>query len=286
MGNNNTNTEIDKTSRQIIEAETMTGSFFKRIIREHSTFIAVSFLLVFLLEFVFYVLEIRAYSYPSLFLIVFYLYAYRFILRGMRQKFMEQFAKRNGFEFVLTDDIKKFDGNLGKVGHSRAIYNFISGKSEADNMFLFNCQYTIGYGKGSTDYFFTVFRFDFVEDMPVFLLENSEDYIYGNGIAGLERLSLEGNFDDHFTLYVTKEFEIEALQIFTPEVMEFLIKKASAYSLEIVENHLYIYENNLISSQKEMDAYYEVVNFFRKIIFPRIKKIDNSVSAMNDVINS
>ena len=54
-------------------------------------------------------------------------------------------------------------------------------------------------------------------------------------------LSLEGDFDKYFTLYAPKDYERDALYIFTPDLMTLLIDNAHSFDAEVVDNRLYIY---------------------------------------------
>jgi Protein of unknown function (DUF3137) len=63
---------------------------------------------------------------------------------------------------------------------------------------------------------------------------------------GLKRgqvLSLEGDFDKYFTLYAPRQYERDALYVFTPDLMVLLIDRLASYDLEIVDNRLYIYSH-------------------------------------------
>jgi hypothetical protein len=55
-------------------------------------------------------------------------------------------------------------------------------------------------------------------------------------------LSLEGDFDQHFTLYAPKEYERDALYVFTPDVMARLIDEADGCHVEIVDHWMFVYE--------------------------------------------
>jgi hypothetical protein len=54
-------------------------------------------------------------------------------------------------------------------------------------------------------------------------------------------LSLEGDFDRYFTLYAPKEYERDALYVFTPDLMALMIDRLSNFDVEIVDNWLCIY---------------------------------------------
>ena len=60
--------------------------------------------------------------------------------------------------------------------------------------------------------------------LPQFVLDSSrnDDGKYSNlpmPIAGGQRLSLEGDFDQHFALHSPRGYERDALYIFTPDLM-------------------------------------------------------------------
>lgn len=56
-------------------------------------------------------------------------------------------------------------------------------------------------------------------------------------------LSLEGDFDDHYRLYVPKQYERDALYVFTPDIMSLLVRAGAKYDVEIIGNQLYLYHN-------------------------------------------
>jgi len=56
-------------------------------------------------------------------------------------------------------------------------------------------------------------------------------------------LSLEGDFDNHYKLYVPKQYERDALYIFTPDIMSLLVRAGAKYDVEIIGNQLYLYHN-------------------------------------------
>lgn len=55
-----------------------------------------------------------------------------------------------------------------------------------------------------------------------------------------QRLSLEGDFDRYFTLYCPREYERDALYIFTPDLMAMMIDRADGFDIEIVDRWLFV----------------------------------------------
>jgi hypothetical protein len=56
-------------------------------------------------------------------------------------------------------------------------------------------------------------------------------------------LHLEGDFDEHFTLYCPQQYEQDALYIFTPDLMALLIDEASPYDVELVDQWMFVYSS-------------------------------------------
>jgi hypothetical protein len=60
-------------------------------------------------------------------------------------------------------------------------------------------------------------------------------------IARGQKLSLEGDFNRHFTLYAPNGYERDALYVMTPDLMGLLIDETGNFDVEIVDNYLFAY---------------------------------------------
>ena len=60
-------------------------------------------------------------------------------------------------------------------------------------------------------------------------------------IGGGQTLSLEGDFDRHFTLYAPQGYERDALYIMTPDLMALLIDETGDLDVEVVDDMLFVY---------------------------------------------
>ena len=56
-----------------------------------------------------------------------------------------------------------------------------------------------------------------------------------------QQLRLEGDFNEHFTLYCPADFETDALYIFAPDLMALLIDEAGGKHVEIIGEWLFVY---------------------------------------------
>lgn len=59
-------------------------------------------------------------------------------------------------------------------------------------------------------------------------------------LPGAQRLSLEGDFDRHFTVYAPGGYERDALELLTPDVMVCLIDHGRRWDIEVVEDRLIV----------------------------------------------
>ena len=84
--------------------------------------------------------------------------------------------------------------------------------------------------------------------VPHIIVDNKHNNLLGlfSTLSGeLHReqaLHLEGDFDDHFTLYAPKEYERDALYLFTPNVMQAILDTMPNADLELVDDSLIVYE--------------------------------------------
>lgn len=66
-----------------------------------------------------------------------------------------------------------------------------------------------------------------------------------------QTVSLEGDFDQYFTLYAPENYQTDARYIFTPNVMQTMIDSASQYDVEIIDNNLYLYSDTPFTHSDE-----------------------------------
>ena len=189
---------------------------------------------------------------------------YAYVFSKAHRRFMENFAKENNLTYASKADIGSVTGRLFSKGHSKHISNIVSGLYKEHPFRLFNYRYTVGSGKNSHTYKFTVYEIVFEKTkFPHILLHSKTMWSrYGSidmwGSDKDIRVSLEEPFNEYFNLYVTQDYEIEALQIFTSSVLDFLKNEAHKFSIEFADNRVYIYDNLLIHTKSELDQMYSV----------------------------
>jgi hypothetical protein len=159
---------------------------------------------------------------------------------------MDRFARANGFTFSPADPNPGYPGAIFQVGDSRqATEHFRT----AEGRFLDfgNYQYTTGSGKNRTTRTWGFLAIQLDRNLPHMVLDSTAN----NGLFGSTNLpatfdkdqvlSLEGDFNRFFTLYCPKQYERDALYVFTPDLMALLIDNAAPFDVEIIDSWMFVY---------------------------------------------
>jgi hypothetical protein len=207
-------------------------------------------------------------------LIIFYIY----VQKNVQRLFMQQFAQANGYTYQDSADISDKSGYIFNIGHSRLIQNYVSGTYQNCPIDLFDYQYTIGGGKNSETIRKTVFEINFNLPLPHITLKNHElmDLSWN-----LEKVKLEGDFADKFDLFVQKGFEIEALEIFTPDLMS-KIEDNWRFKLEFIQTKLYLYAAGTVTRKTDLQNFYDAVKYLITKLDPLIAKMQSSIVAIQN----
>jgi len=202
--------------------------------------------------------------------------------RRIQDEFMEQFAVANGYTFSPYGSFDGLDGALFRLGNgTRGMHDVVSGQYLSCPVALFDYQYETGYGKQRQMHYYTVFKLQFAVTMPDLLLEKKALFSSDTLLGQLpEHIKLEGDFNKYFTLSIKKGYEVEALEIFTPDVMAELMEKCRGLSLEIVNSHLFIYDNKTISKRVDLYALYDIAQYFVQKLGPVLARMEPDLRAM------
>ena len=162
------------------------------------------------------------------------------------------FAQQNGFRYTRMIDGPTYTGMYFGIGYRRALSNIITSQRSTPKFEIGNLNYTIRTGKSESTYRKGYIRIELERNLPQIVLDASSNNLkmFGKNITNLpedfdtsQRMNLEGDFNKYFTLYAPKEYERDALYIFTPDLMALMIDNVSAFDAEIIDNQLFIYKS-------------------------------------------
>ena len=170
-------------------------------------------------------------------------------LRWRRRARLHAFGEANGLAYTPQSPAGGYPGAIFDVGSSRTTLDTLRRLSPRA-LDYGNLRYTTGSGKQRRTHHWGYLALQLDRRLPHMVLDARAN----NGLFGAtslptafsrdQVLSLEGDFDRHFTLYCPREYERDALYVFTPDLMALLIDESSAYDVEIVENWMFVYSTS------------------------------------------
>lgn len=179
---------------------------------------------------------------------------FRFVAGGNRWEGLlrrTRFAAANGLVYVHQVAAPAYPGAIFGLGNSRqATGNYRA--PFAPELDIGNYEYTTGSGKQKTTHNWGYMALRLPRQLPNMLLDaKANDGIFGSTTLPFvfrkdQRLSLEGDFDKYFSLYCPREYETDALYVFTPDLMALLIDESAAFDVEIIEDWMFLYSTKKI----------------------------------------
>jgi len=161
---------------------------------------------------------------------------------------LSNFATANGFLYSRVTSNPQFPGSIFALGSDRRSLDRIY-TSEGRYLEISNYRYVTGSGKNRTthDWGFMALALD--RRLPHMVLDSTANNgLFGGSnlpttFAKEQRLSLEGDFDRYFSLYAPKDYERDALYVFTPDLMALLIDEAAPFDVEIIDDWMFVYSS-------------------------------------------
>jgi hypothetical protein len=213
------------------------------------------------------------------------------LLRNIRNKilakFYLQFAAANNYIYTPKAPDMVGEGALFTVGRSKQCTNLVKGRFQNHPIVIFNYNYTLQQGRHAQTWYYTVFEIDYDRVLPKMFMRADRGLFdamdnpmikpdFNNG----RKLKLEGDFDKHFDLFVEEKFEIEALQVFTPDIMHKLMTDWRKLNLEFVSDKIYIYAAGRLSKKPDLQSMYDLAKYLIEKLPPVLKRIEGSVIEM------
>lgn len=165
--------------------------------------------------------------------------------RNERLMRLYRFAEANGFIFSPRQSDPDYPGMVFGIGRRRTTIDHIV-RGAGRFLDIGNFRYTTGSGKNQKTRTWGFMALHLDRRLPHMLLDARSNNVLGmsNLPAMFSRdqvLSLEGDFDRHFTLSCPREYERDALYVFTPDLMALLIDEAGAFDVEVIDDWMFVY---------------------------------------------
>lgn len=198
-----------------------------------------------------------------------------------RKTFWMDFASVNGWAYKegnkmdIFDDTFTYRTNEGEsslllnYGDKNIITNEIDGVIQGRLFRIFSYQYTIGSGKSSHTDYFTCFAFKTNGSFPHLYLNTKNN---SWGVVSGEKISLSSEFGKKFELFAPRKYEIEALQIFTPDILARLLNEDFPYDVEFLNQEILIFAEGQINSFDTLGVCFNRSLVLQEIFFEKLNK--------------
>ena len=165
---------------------------------------------------------------------------------------LDRFARANSMVYDVGVKDPQLPGMIFQQGHDRRSSNLVRGQRPRFVEFG-NYLYKTGSGKNESTHHWGYVAVKLDTPLPNIVLDaRSNNSLFGSNLpeslARGQRLSLEGDFDEYFTLYCPTGYERDALYLFTPDIMARFIDHAAALDVEIVDDWLFLYAQRDLST--------------------------------------
>ena len=197
------------------------------------------------------------------------------IYSKVREAFWMQIASKYGWTYTRYKNTLKEKALLFSMGDSIEVGHGITGNYNDQPFHIFEYTYEVGHGKHKATFSFTVFEIKFTGTFPHLYLNYKSDG-YANTPAlfsSLATLSLPPEFENEFKLYAPKEYEIETLEIFTPDILSHLLDCGWKHDMEFVEGELVIYRRSHFNNFNDLDAELNKIKKFVDILSPKLNRL-------------
>ncbi len=193
----------------------------------------------------------------------------------IREAFWKKLAEKYGWEYASHKNISGEKALIFNIGDSKEAWHGISGKYNNQPFHIFEYEYSQGEGRSKSTYDFTIFEIKFSGTFPHLYLNYKNDWYSARQalFTSLAKISLPTEFEKKFKLYAPKEYEIETLEIFTPDVFSYLLEAGWNHDMEFVDGELVIYNKSKFRSFEALDAELTKIKKFIDILSPKLNRL-------------
>lgn len=204
------------------------------------------------------------------------------ITQKFQRNFLAEFAAANGYTYDQYGMIDEAYGTIFRLSSNSSASDVITGsfKGYPIRMFRFSISYhSDKYSQDLTD---TVIEIDLKGKLPRLLMVNKKSQVGQIDIEGVyvtkNQFSLEGDFNQHFKLFGLPGTQIEALEVFSPDIMQLMESEASNFTVEFVYDRVYLYSPGVINRTQQLTDAFTLAEHLIQKIGPLAERLANDSS--------
>lgn len=190
---------------------------------------------------------------------------------------LKRTAELNGFQFD-TELAQAKDDTVLFSNRDVVLRNVITGTYQKIGFRVANAEAVSKVLSNTPVLYWNVIRIDLQQSLPHLILDSvKNNSAFSTNLPVTfkpqQRMSLEGDFYRHFTVYAPNEFQWDVYYIFTPDVMAFFIDKLSECDIEIKGRFMYLYTPHTVEYSSP-----EIFESLFTLLFETINDIDRASS--------
>ncbi len=177
---------------------------------------------------------------------------------------ISRMAANNGLVATFDVAYPDYNGLYFQHGEERKLLELVEAPEDGTSIGTY--QYVTGSGKSRQTHTVCFALATLSRNLPHMVLDNKINNFWAftnlpTVFSKDQTLGLEGDFNKTFTLYAPKEYERDALYIFTPDVMQAFVQSGYNIDAEIIDNQLYVYYDgqSTLADSKFMDSIFTII---------------------------
>jgi len=201
---------------------------------------------------------------------------YKIVAARMQKLFYSQLALALGYAYAPSAPIATASGHLFSIGHDQRISDVLSGTYRDHAARFYTLQFITGSGKSQETHEYFVCEIDAGAVLPEILIKchtmRSIPFAPWQPPKTVP-LTLEGDFNKSFDVYVPDGNQIEALEVLQPDLMASLMDGYASYSFECSGDKLYVFTQNEPRTKESFQAAAALVDQLFDKLLPRLAEI-------------
>jgi hypothetical protein len=190
------------------------------------------------------------------------------ILHRRKEKYLENLAHKFNLEYRKGEQIdlmRNLRSRLFKYTKTINVRDAFYGEYKEHRFSIFTKLFYSSKSLGSNN--FTIASCEFRgTEFPHILLKSKKVPLYQASEKIDTKIYLEPQYLKDFDLYCPQDYEIEALQIFTEELITSIQEISNNFSIELGGDRFFIYIDKNIHKKKDQEAFVKLLNTVKKII--------------------
>lgn len=204
--------------------------------------------------------------------IIAYFIGYKNIAERAQDKIFENIAKINNGTFEQSSSLEGEKAAIFRQGHSRKIKKVIRFK-DGDKIFrFFEYHFSTGYGKSKINYSYHIFGMGGSGIVPHMYLNHHKS---GYSLFLGKKLSLPSLFEKQFTLSIPEGYHLEALQVFTPDILASILDLPIKCDIEFVDGEMLFLLDGMNNIFNDFEKLQRLVEGAENIIVLLKPKLEN-----------